>query len=71
MKQTLYRALRTFCQAAGGYLIANVAAALAGQGSDWKLWRTALMGLLVSAAAAGLAAVMNLPGQGGEEEDHG
>ncbi len=61
MKETMKRAARTFVQAAVGYLAANLVACAGSDFSDWSVVKTALMGLGVSAVAAGLAAVMNLP----------
>lgn len=68
-KNTLWRAARTFCQAAIAYIAANLTGLInAGEG----VTRTALGGLLVSAVAAGLAALMNLPSRAsGIEEVEG
>jgi Na+-translocating ferredoxin:NAD+ oxidoreductase RnfA subunit len=57
-KETLYRALRTFLQAAVGYIVANVA--LINFNDDINLVKSTVTGLVVSALAAGLAALMNL-----------
>ncbi len=69
MKETVKRAVRTFVQAAAGYIVAN-AALLPQTWEDGNVVRTALTGLAVSAIAAGLAAVMNLPvkTEGGEQK---
>ena len=61
MKEMLKRALRTFVQAFFGYIAVNMTAALSGVAGDKSLLREALIGLGVSAVAAGLAAVMNKP----------
>ena len=61
MKEMLKRALRTFVQAFFGYIAVNITAALSGVTGDKSLLREALIGLGVSAVAAGLAAVMNKP----------
>lgn len=57
-KETLYRALRTFLQAAGGYLVTNLV--LINFTAEYDVVKSAVVGLGVSAFAAGLAAVMNL-----------
>jgi len=59
-KETFIRTGRTFLQAFIGYLAAHLVIMTAGL-SDTDALRTALTGLAVSALAAGLAAVMNLP----------
>ena len=61
MKETLKRAARTFLQAAVGYFAANIALYVGSDVSDLNVLKTVLMGVGVSAVAAGLAAVMNLP----------
>ena len=61
MKEVLLRSGRTFLQAAVGYLAANLVYVVSSDTSDINYFKTALMGVLVSAVAAGLAAVMNLP----------
>ena len=57
-KETFKRMLRTFLQTAVGYILVNVTIVDLSSGKDAV--RAALIGLGVSAAAAGLAAVMNL-----------
>ena len=57
MKIWLKRALRTFMQTAVGYIAVNIAVV---DFSNTSATKTAAVGLCVSAAAAGLAAVMNL-----------
>lgn len=59
-KETFKRTLRTFGQAAAGYVVANLV--LIDFTSDKQVVKSALTGLLVSALAAGIAAVMNLEG---------
>ncbi|MBP3300628.1 MAG: hypothetical protein J6M34_03900 [Clostridia bacterium] len=60
MKEWLYRALRTFGQAALGYLAANLLATVTEVGTeDGSVLKTALLGLFAASVAAGLAAVMN------------
>ena len=61
MKEMIFRALRTFFEAAIGYIAANLALALADSGEDINIAKTALVGVLVSAIAAGIAAVLNMP----------
>lgn len=58
MKDWIKRALRTFLQAAVGYLVVAVPAV--DFSGDGKAVKTALIGIGVSAVAAGLAAAMNL-----------
>lgn len=65
MKETIKRAVRTFVQAAAGYFAANLALYAGSDFSDLNVLKTVLTGLGVSAIAAGLAAVMNLPGGAG------
>ena len=57
MKTWIKRALRTFIQTAAGYIAVNIAAV---DFTDTSIIKTAVIGLCVSATAAGLAAVMNL-----------
>ena len=57
-KETFYRALRTFFQAALGFIAASGAAVFSEDGSSGA--RSAVIALAGSAAAAGIAAVMNL-----------
>ncbi|MGN1480299.1 hypothetical protein [Porcipelethomonas sp.] len=52
MKTWIKRSLRTFVQTAVGYIAVNIAA------TDLTV-KSAVLGLAVSAVAAGLAAVMN------------
>ncbi len=57
-KNTFVRALRTFLQAAVSYMLVNLAAA--DFTDDTDMAKTVLIGITVSAVAAGFAAVMNL-----------
>ena len=57
-KETFRRAARTFLQAAIGYFAANAALVHFDDGTALK---RVLIGLVTSAAACGIAAVMNLP----------
>ena len=57
-KETAKRMLRTFLQAAVGYIFANIAFVDLTSGKE--VAKSALIGLCVSAVAAGLSAVMNL-----------
>ena len=56
--ETFKRMLRTFIQAVIGYIVANLAIVDYSSGRDVAI--SALIGLCVSAFAAGLSAVMNL-----------
>ena len=62
MKEVVKRALRTFLQAAAGYL----AAELVGVVQTENFGKSALATLCIAAVAAGIAAVMNLPEAGNE-----
>ncbi|MBQ9228781.1 MAG: hypothetical protein IJ168_08130 [Eubacterium sp.] len=66
-KQTAKKALRTFIQAALAYIAVNIAIVDFTSGKEAA--RSALIGLAVSATAAGLAAVMNLEKQYPTEEE--
>ena len=57
MKTWIKRALRTFVQTAVGYI--SVSIVTVDFSADRSAVRTALIGVAVSAAAAGMAAVMN------------
>lgn len=57
MKTWIKRALRTFVQTAVGYI--SVSIMTVDFSADRSAVRTALIGVAVSAAAAGMAAVMN------------
>lgn len=56
-KETLKRALRTFLQTAIAYIAVNIAVI---DFTEKKAAESAVIGLIISAVAAGLAAVMNL-----------
>lgn len=58
LKETLRRALRTFAQAAVGYLVANVALI---RWDDRGALKTTALTVITAAVACGLAALMNLP----------
>ena len=64
MKEWARRAIRTFIQSALGYLIVAVPAV--DFSADKAVIKSALIGIGVSAVAAGIAAVMNI-GEGGEK----
>lgn len=57
-KNTVIRALRTFGQAAVGYLVANVALI---RWDDAGVLKTTALTVITAAVACGLAALMNLP----------
>ena len=56
--ETLKRTVRTFLQAAISYIVVNAVAIDFTSGEE--VVKSALLGLIVAAIAAGLAAVMNL-----------
>ena len=62
-KEWARRALRTFFQTAVGYLVAAVP--FIDYGQEKSAIKTALVGIAVSAIAAGIAAAMNLNEGGG------
>ena len=65
MKETIRRAFRTFVQTAIGYIVTNIAILSDPeilQNTD--ILKTTIIGLIISAISAGLAAVMNLPKRG-------
>ena len=60
MKEWLYRALRTFFQAAAGYLAANLLPVFTeAENGGGSVSGQILTGLITAAIAAGIAAVMN------------
>ena len=67
-KETLRRALRTFLQAALAYFAVNIAVV---DFSEKEVLESAVVGIVVSAVAAGLAAVMNLERKEGVQNDEG
>lgn len=66
MKEWAYRALRTFLQSAVGYIVIALPNVNFSEQSKAK---TALIGIGVSAVAAGLAAVMNINNDKEEENN--
>lgn len=74
MKECIYRAVRTFLQAAAGYLAANLVLVVSNTDTaDFDALRVALIGLVSSAVAAGLAALMNMKkcdNSGGDADDN-
>lgn len=55
------RAIRTFVQTAAGYVVTNLTMHFGGiDYKDSTVFKSALIGFIISALAAGLAAVMNL-----------
>ena len=67
-KETLVRALRTFAQAVIGYIVANIALI---QWDDTGAVKKSVMALITAAVACGLAALMNLPKKGADEDEKG
>jgi len=68
MKEMIRRTVRTFFQSAAGYIIANTAYLItAANTDDYNYLLNSIIGIGVSAIAAGLAAIMNLP----KNEDKG
>ena len=57
MRNWVKRAVRTFVQTAFGYIAVNIVAVDFNVG--WEVAKSALLGVGVSAVAAGLAAVIN------------
>ena len=65
MKETIRRALRTFVQTAIGYIVTNIAILSDPETlQNTDILKTTVIGLIISAISAGLAAVMNLPKRG-------
>lgn len=60
-KELIRRTLRTFAQTALGYISINLVYVVSGAGEDFDALKSGLLGLLISAVSAGLAAIMNLP----------
>jgi hypothetical protein len=56
-RNTIKRAVRTFGQSAVAYILANVAMV---DFTDKSIAKSAIIGLITSALAAGISAVMNL-----------
>lgn len=65
-KETVRRALRTFAQTAVAYLAVNIAVI---DFTETAAVKSAVIGLIVSALAAGIAAVMNLERK--EDDENG
>ena len=61
MKEMMIRSVRTFFEAALGYIAANLTVILLDGTKDVDILKTALVGVLMSAIAAGACAVLNLP----------
>lgn len=66
MKEWAYRALRTFLQSAVGYIVIALPNV---DFSEQSKAKTALIGIGVSAVAAGLAAAMNINNDKEEESN--
>ena len=65
MKETIRRAFRTFVQTATGYIVTNIAILSDPETlQNTDILKTTIIGLIISAISAGLAAVMNLPKKG-------
>jgi len=58
MNEILERALKTFLQAAGAVVIANLTV-LTTEISDWAVWKQAAVPVFIGALAAGLSAAWN------------
>lgn len=58
MNDILVRALKTFLQAAGAVVIANLTV-LTTEISDWSVWKHAAVPVFIGALAAGLSAAWN------------
>lgn len=66
-KETLRRALRTLIQTAISYIAVNIV--VVDWSADREVLNSAVIGLVVSAIAAGIAAVMNLEKKEVEENE--
>lgn len=66
-KETLRRALRTLLQTAISYIAVNIV--VVDWSADREVLNSAVIGLVVSAIAAGIAAVMNLEKKEVEENE--
>ena len=69
LKSCLRRALRTFVQA--GYASVNIVYAVSTSAQNFNALKSALTGVVISAAAAGFSAIMNLPCLTGKSEKSG
>lgn len=65
MRESIYRALRTFIQTAVGYIAVNIA--LIDFTNDRETVKSLLIGLLISSISAGLSGVMNYKEDGFNE----
>lgn len=70
MKEMLKRAFRTFIQAALGYIAANIIYIVSSSPENFDYMKNTVMGLLISASAAGLSAVMNAPRKAKEKAEN-
>lgn len=62
MKETIKRAFRTFIQTAIGYIVTNIAVLSEPETlKNTNIFKTAIIGLIISAISAGIAGAMNLP----------
>ena len=66
-KETLHRALRTFLQTAISYIAVNIV--VVDFSAEKAALKSAVVGLIVSSLAAGLAAAMNLEKKEGSENE--
>lgn len=66
IKEMLYRAVRTFFQAAVGYLFANIALI---KWDNPGVAKTTALTVITAAVACGLAALMNIPVGNGDGDD--
>ena len=64
MKEMFRRAVRTFVEAALGYVTANVVMLMAGQSFEKGAAVNALAALITASVASGIAAVLNMPKSG-------
>lgn len=61
LKPCIKRAFRTFLQTVFGYVVTNISLYLGGiDYTDGNILKNAIIGFVISAVSAGLAAVMNL-----------
>ena len=67
-KETIKRAARTFVQAAVGYVAANL---MLIEWADESTVKKGVITLITAAVACGLAALMNLPKSGEDEDEEG
>ena len=61
-KKTIKRAARTFWQALGGYIVANIT--IIDFTAETSILKQSLIGLIIAGIAAGFAALMNLETDG-------